>query len=569
MAARRARTVRGRYTAHFAFAPSMFRLACLLCLLLGASTPAAQSPAQVAVRVLAINDFHGHLAPPQGSVGNVAGQPAGGAAYLASHLARLRAGHPHHVFVSAGDLINASPFASALFQDEPTIEVMNRLGLTLNAVGNHEFDDGVAELQRMQAGGCHPRLGCAFRARFEGARFRFLAANVVRADRITRLFPAYEVLRFDGVAVAFIGLTLEGTRDLVNAAGIAGWEFHNEWQTVNALVPELRREGVEAIVLVVHQGGYSGGGHDECPGLSGPIVDILKKLDRAVDVVVSGHTHQAYNCVVDGRLVTSAGSYGRLVTRIDLTIDRASGDVIGARAANEVVSRDLPADPDVEAIITEALRAAAAHDRPAGSVAADLTRAGAFPQDIAAGASGESALGNVVADAQAWATRTAGAQIALMNPGGLRTDIEHAADGRVMFSQLFAVQPFSNTLVTVTLSGMQLAELLEQQFPGYRNAQTSMRVLQVSSGLSYVWSASASPGRRIRDLRVNQRPVDVHAQYRVTVNEFLLNGGDRFAALRNSRDAQMGPVDVEALEAYFQAHSPMQPPALGRIRRVP
>jgi 5'-nucleotidase len=547
----------------------MLRLACLLCLLLGASAPGAQPSAQVSVRLLAINDFHGHIEPPQGSAGSFAGRPAGGAAYLATHLARLRAGHSHHIFVSAGDLINASPFASALFQDEPTIEVMNRLGLALNAVGNHEFDEGVEELRRVQAGGCHPRLGCAFRQQFEGARFRFLAANLLRADNGTRLFPAYEVRHFDGVAVAFIGLTLQGTRDLVNATSIAGWEFGNEWQTVNALVPELQRQGVEAIVLLLHEGGYTSGGHDECPGLTGPITAILEKLDRAVDVVVSGHTHQAYNCVVDGRLVTAAGSYGRLLTRIDLTIDRASGDVVGARAANEVVTRDVSVDPGIDAIVNEAARAAAARDRLSGHVAADLARAGMLSRDIAAGASGESVLGNLVADAQLWATRAAGAQIALMNPGGLRADIERGADGRVMFSRLFAVHPFSNTLVTVTLSGAQLAELLEQQFPGYRNAQAWPRVLQVSSGLSYAWSESAAPGRRIRDLRLHRRPIEPQAQYRVTVNDFLLSGGDRFAALRQGRDVQAGPVDVEALEAYFQAHSPVQPPALGRIRRLP
>jgi len=547
----------------------MSRLVCLLCLLLGASAPAAQPSAQVSVRLLAINDFHGHIEPPQGSSGSFAGQPAGGAAYLAAHLARLRAGHAHHIFVSAGDLINASPFASALFQDEPTIEVMNRLGLAFNAVGNHEFDEGVDELRRMQAGGCHPRLGCTLRPRFEGARFRFLAANVVRAGDGARLFPAYEVRHFDGVAVAFVGLTLQGTRDLVNAAGIAGWEFRNEWQTVNALVPELQRQGVEAIVLLIHEGGYTSGGHDECPGLSGPIVAILDRLDRAVDVVISGHTHQAYNCVVDGRLVTSAGSYGRLVTRIDLAIDRASGEVVGTHAGNEVVTRGVRVEPGIEAIVNEAVRAAGVRDRLSGYVAADLVRAGMFSRDIAAGASGESVLGNLAADAQVWATRAAGAQIALMNPGGLRADIERDADGRVMFSELFAVHPFSNTLVTVTLSGAQLAELLEQQFPGYRNAQTTPRVLQISSGLSYAWSASAAPGRRIRDLRLHQRPVEPQAHYRVTVNDFLLHGGDRFAALRQGRDVQAGPVDVEALEAYFQAHSPVQPPALGRIRRLP
>lgn len=549
----------------------MLRSIVLLCLLLTGASVAADPPDQVKVRVLAINDFHGHIEPPQGPSGSLAGQPAGGAAFLATHLQRLRAGSPHTVFVSAGDLINASPFASALFQDEPTIEVMNRMGLALNAVGNHEFDEGVDELRRMQAGGCHPRLGCRFRPQFEGARFRFLAANVARVKDGTRLFPAYEVLEFDGVKIGFIGVTLRATGTLVNAKGIAGWEFHNEWQTVNALVPQLRALGVAAIVLLIHEGGYASGGHNECPALSGPIVEILAKLDRAVDVVVSGHTHQAYNCRIGGRIVTSAGSFGRLVTRIDLTLDRSSGNVVSAEATNEIVSREFPPEGGVAAVVNDAAQAAATRDRLSGHVVDDLLRTGIFFQDIAAGGSGESVLGNLVADAHLWATRepgAGGAQVALMNPGGLRADILRGADGRVMFSQLFAVHPFSNTLVTVTLTGAQLEELLEQQFPGHRNAQSSARVLQVSNGFSYAWSDAAPPGQRVSDMRLHGHPVEPNARYRVTVNDFLLGGGDRFAVLKEGTDGHVGPLDVEALESYFRAHRSVAAPDLGRIRRL-
>jgi 5'-nucleotidase len=550
------------------------RVFCLLLLLAASVAAHAAHPEAdiVPLRILAINDFHGHLEPPEGSAGIIDGKPAGGAAFLAAHLRRLRSEARHHVFVSAGDMVNASPYVSALFDDEPTVEAMNRMGLALAAVGNHEFDDGVQELLRLQRGGCHPRRGCRFGEHFAGARFGFLAANVVRAHDGETLFPAYEILDYDGVRVAFIGLTLQGTGWMVNARGIQGWTFKNEAEVVNTLVPELEARGVRAIVLVIHQGGYAGGGADQCPQLTGPIVGILDRLHPGVDVVISGHTHQAYNCLVDGRPVTSAGSFGRVVTRIDLSLDRNTGDVVQADARNVIVSRDLAKDEDVDSVVRSAAAAAAAQDRAAGEIRGDLARAGMFPPEIAAGSTGESVLGNLVADAQLWATRDAphgGAQIAFMNPGGLRTDLQRTGDGRVRFSQLFALQPFSNALATVTLTGAQIRELLEQQFPGHGNGQNAPRVLQVSHGFTYAWSAAAPAGQRVRDARLHGRPLEPGATYRVTVNDFLLSGGDRFGVLKAAQDIDIGPLDIEALEAYLHAFSPIEPPTLGRVRRVP
>jgi 5'-nucleotidase len=551
---------------------SLLRVLCLLLTLPIAAHAASPEADLVQLRILAINDFHGHLEPPAGPAGAIDGKPAGGAAYLAAHLRRLRSQAQHHVFVSAGDLVNASPYVSALFDDDPTIEAMNRMGLAFNAVGNHEFDDGVEELVRLQRGGCHPKRGCRFSERFAGARFRFLAANVVRDSDGQTLFPAYEVVEYDGVPVAFIGLTLQGTAAMVNARGIRGWTFRDEAETVNALVTELEARGVRAIVLVIHQGGYTGGAVNECPQLGGPIGSILERLHRGVDVVISGHTHQAYTCMVEGRSVTSAGSYGRVVTRIDLSLERRRKDVVRIDARNEIVTRDIPPDENVEDVVRLAAAAAAAQDRAAGEIRGDLTRAGMFPPEIAGGSTGESVLGNLVSDAQLWATRDAprGApQIAFMNPGGLRTDLTRGSDGHIRFSQLFALQPFSNALATVTLSGAQILELLEQQFPGHGNAQNAPRVLQVSHGFTYAWSSSAPPGQRVRDVRLNEKPLDSGASYRVTVNEFLLSGGDRFAVLQDAQDIDIGPLDVEALEAYFRSFSPLDPPPLGRVRRVP
>ncbi len=546
----------------------MLRVVCFLLLLalsVGLPPGIAAAAESVRVRVLAINDFHGQLEAPRRSADTSDRSPLGGAAYLAAHVRRLAAQHPHHVFVAAGDLINASPFPSALFQDEPTIEAMNVMGLAVNGVGNHEFDEGVGELLRMQRGGCHDRFGCRFRPRFDGARFRFLAANVLSARDGTSLFPPYELIAFGGVRIAFVGVTLQGTAGLVNAKGIAGWRFDAPWRSVNALVPALRAQGVEAIVVLLHEGGYAGGGANDCPALSGPVRSIIARMDAAVDAIVTGHTHQRYNCVIDGRPVTSAGSAGQFVTRIDLDIDARTGHVLAAQAYNEAVTHDIPPDPEVAAIVEDTVRVSDRHDRVVGTLAQDIRRTGAFPVDIAQGGSGESPLGNLIADAQLWATRTAGAQIALTNPGGLRADLQSSGDGRLLFSDLFAAQPFSNHLVTLSLTGAQLRQLLERQFD---RAGRSPRVLQISQGLRYSWRAGAPPGKRVHDVRFHGRPLAPNKIYRVTVNDYLLGAGSRFAVLDAAGERVVGPLDVEALEAYAGAHDPLVAPALGRIRRL-
>jgi 5'-nucleotidase len=482
----------------------------------------------------------------------------GGISYLARHLADLRARDPKNtLIVSAGDLIGASPLVSALFHDEPTIEAMNLTGLQLSAVGNHEFDEGATELQRMRSGGCHPVDGCQDGTPFEGARFQFLAANVVDAQGAT-LFPAYALREFEGVKVAFIGMTLKGTPEIVSSAGIAGLQFKDEAQTVNALVPELRKQGVRAIVVLVHEGGFQTGLYDGCEGISGPIVDIVHRLDPEVDIVASAHTHLAYNCVIDGKRVTSAASYGRLFTDIELVLDTASGDVVESSAHNVLVTRDVEGVPEVQALVDryDAL-AAPLRDRVLGRVTAPLRQPNekAWP-------SGESTLGNVIADAQLAATKDAGAQVAFMNPGGIRGDLD---TGDVTYGEAFTLQPFGNALVTVTLTGAQLRTLLEAQWEG-----TPVRILQPSHGFSYMWKASAPVGQKVdpASLRLNGAPVDPAGHYRVTVNSFLAGGGDGFRVLAEGTERQGGMVDVDALEAWLKAHSPLSPPETNRITRV-
>ena len=528
-----------------------------------------QTTTPVDLRILAINDFHGNLQPPPGGIritdpadkARSIMVPAGGAEHMATLVKQLREGHSNTIFVAAGDLIGASPFLSAMFHDEPTVEALSMMGLELASVGNHEFDEGVTELLRMQNGGCHPTDGCQGPHRFEGARFRYLAANSIEARTGKTILPPYDIRTFDGVPVAFIGLTLKGTAGIVSPAGIAGIAFNDEAETVNAQVAELKARGVEAIVVLIHEGGTPAGDYNECPGISGPIVDIVKKFDKAVDVVVSGHTHRAYICEIDGRLVTSADKYGTLVTAIDLKLDPVTRDVVSAKADNAIVRTSLAKAPEQSQLILSYDKLAAPiAGRPAGSVTETLSRT--------PNAAGESALGDIIADAQLAATaseKAGGAVIALTNPGGIRSDIARKEDGAVSYGEVFAAQPFRNQLVTMTLTGEQIRQALEQQWTDPNRP----RILQISRGLSYGWDNARPDGERILagSLSLNGRPIDPAASYRVTVNNYLAVGGDGFTALIG-KDPLTGIYDVDALYAYFQANSPLSPPPSGRITRT-
>jgi 5'-nucleotidase len=551
-----------------------FALVIFLTIIVSATAPPAiaQTPSPVDLTILAINDFHGNLRPPPGGITiddpadktRKISVAAGGAEHMATLVKQLRAGKANSVFVAAGDLIGASPFLSALFHDEPTIESLSMMGLQIAAVGNHEFDEGQDELLRMQNGGCHPVDGCQGPHPFMGATFQYLAASTIESRTGRPVLPPYEIKSFEGVPVAFIGLTLKGTPGLVSPPGIAGLTFQDEAETVNALVPELKARGVEAIVVLIHEGGLPSGDYNECPGISGPIVDIVKKFDRAVDVVVSGHTHRAYTCQIDGRLVTSGDKYGTLVTAIDLRLDRTSRDVIRASANNIIVRiADYTADPAQTALLAAYDKVAAPiAGRPAGSVTATLSR---LPDMT----TGESPLGDIIADAHLAATRAetdGSAVIAMTNPGGIRADIEHKPDGQVSYGDVFAAQPFRNQLVTLTLTGSQIKGVLEQQW----RDPNRPRILQVSAGFSYAWDNAAMSGNRIVPDRMtlNGQRIDPAAAYRVTVNQFLAVGGDGFTALKEGTLPRVGPYDVDALNAYFGANSPVTPLAPGRIFRM-
>lgn len=529
------------------------RTLALLLITLGLVACATPPTGPVTVQVLAINDFHGHLQPPPGGFrqpdpaqpGRSLSTPAGGIAHLATAVREAMAASPHSLFVAAGDLIGASPLISALAQDRPTVDLLSRIGLVASAVGNHEFDRGAAALLALQ----------------REASFQWLAASTVDTRTGRTILPAYTVRRFDGIDVAFIGLTLAATPSIVAADGVAGLEFRDEAQTVNALVPELRARGIEAIVLLIHEGGFPAQGPNDCPALSGPITQIVPKLDRAVDVVISGHTHRAYNCRIDGRLVTSADRYGTVLSKIRLTLDPRTRDISDAQADNMVVATErFAADPRIAAAVAayaEQVRPLA--ERPVGQLAQVLVNE--------VDATGEMPAGRLIADAQLAATAApaaGGALIALMNPGGVRAPLRPRADGMLTFGDLFAAQPFYNNLVTMTLSGAELQALLERQWAG----QPAPRVLQVSQGFGYTWDAARPPGQRIvpGSLRLHGRAIAADEPLRITVNSFLAAGGDLFDGFKAGRDRRTGVMDLDALETHVRGGAVPDPaPRLQRM----
>jgi 5'-nucleotidase len=554
-------------------------------LALAPTAGAAGKEKDTIVQLLAINDFHGNLQPPSGSSGRIAVGPggatvnAGGVEYLATWIKSLRTTNPNTITIGAGDLIGASPLISGLFHDEPTIESMNALGLDVTGVGNHEFDEGIAELLRMQFGnqlggnGCHPVDGCQDGTPFGGSLFQYLAANVFYEHTNNTILPPYEIHKIGNAKIAFIGLTLEGTPLIVTPAGVAGLEFRPEVPTINNLVAKLRAEqGVRSFVVLIHQGGFQNApfplgyqDSDRCDNFRGDIVPIVNGLSNDVDVVVSAHTHQPYICRINGKLVTSASSFGRLITDIDLRIDHQTKDIVSATAHNVIVTRDVAKDADQTAIINkyDALSGPIAN-RVVGSQTADILRV-ATP-------AGETALGDVIADAQLASTSPTdfgGAVVAFMNPGGIRADLICSAPcsattpAPVTYNQLFTVQPFNNVMTVKTMTGDMIYRLLEQQFTGANG------ILQVSNGFAYTWSPTQVPHVIDGSVKINGVAVDKTATYRVAMNNFLAGGGDGFTVFNEGTNPLGGEIDLDAAVNYFMHNSPVSPGPQNRITQIP
>jgi 5'-nucleotidase len=570
------------------------------------------------LQLLAINDLHGHLAPntpgtiqvgccnptfiPNTQTQNGWTQktvPAGGISFLATHIKSLRQGHPNSVTVGAGDLIGASPLVSALFHDEPTIEALNSIGMGVSGVGNHEFDEGLDELERMRYGsqrggnGCHPDDGCQDGTPFGGSVFEYLAANVFLEGTNETIFPPYEVRRVGNVKVAFIGLTFEGTPTVVTPSAIEGLEFEPEVETVNTLVDELRDEqGVKAFVVLLHQGGAQsppapppfpgkepkGNEYTDvnrCVNFNGPDMrSIAEGLDPLVKVIVSAHTHQPYVCRMSHKLVTSASSFGRVVTEVNLKISHESGRILKARAVNHIVTQDVTPDAAAQAIL-EKYRTLSAplENRVIGSITADIRSGRDNPSGT--NAAGEQPMGDVIADAMLEATSPSdfgGAVAAFMNSGGVRAGLfvnppsGGEQPGEVTYGEAFTVQPFGNTLVVKTCTGQQVYDVLNQQ---YNNpAAGSNRIMLPSANVHYQWTTAGGPHVVDGSVTFGGTPVSKTASYRIAVNNFMADGGDGYTVFRSCTEPLGGEVDLDAFARYLGAHQPVAPPALNRIEKV-
>ncbi|MEE1791326.1 bifunctional metallophosphatase/5'-nucleotidase [Streptomyces sp. BE308] len=552
-------------------------------------------PRTVDVQLLSFNDLHGNLEPPAGSAGTVSetqadgtvkSVPAGGVEYLATSLRKAREGNRYSVTAAGGDMVGASPLLSGLFHDEPTIEALNGLDLDVTSVGNHEFDEGATELARLQNGGCHPTEGCYEKGKkFKGADFPYLAANVTKEKTGKPLLKPYTVWKKNGVKIGFIGVTLEGTPNIVTANGVKGLKFHDEVETINKYARELDRKGVKSIVALIHEGGapastsynYDCDSPGAGDGISGPIVDIAKGITPKVDALVTGHTHQAYVCTIPDpagkpRMVTSASSFGKVYTDTTLTYDRRTKDIVrtSVKSANHVVSREQSKATDMTKLIARwnALAAPIAN-RPQGWITADINGRGSTAP--------EKPLGNLIADAQLEGLAPAdkgGAQVAFMNPGGIRSDLVHKAsgsegDGVVTYGEAFTVQPFTNMMNVVDLTGAQLVEALQQQVSGSNEA--SPKILQVSRGLTYTLDMTKTGAARVvtDTIKLDGAAIDPAKSYRVAMNEFLAGGGDGFAALGQGTNKLVGASDLDVFNTYLAAHStataPLAPPATDRI----
>ncbi|MHA5052316.1 bifunctional metallophosphatase/5'-nucleotidase [Streptomyces sp. SD15] len=546
------------------------------------------------VQLLSFNDLHGNLEPPSGSSGRVTEVHedgttetinAGGVEYLATHLRQARTGNKYSITAAAGDMVGASPLISGLFHDEPTIDALNGLDLDVSSVGNHEFDEGAKELARLQNGGCHPTDGCYDDSeKFSGADFPYLAANVTNEKTGKPILKPYWVWKKNGVKVGFIGVTLEGTPNIVSADGVKGLKFGDEVATINKYAKELQKQGVKSIVALIHEGGapastaynYDCDSPGAGDGISGPIVDIAKNVTPAVDALVTGHTHQAYACTIADpagkpRMVTSAASFGRLYTDTTLTYDRWTGDIArtAVKSANHVVTRDVAAATDMTGLISKwkALAAPIA-SRPIGYIAGEIGNTGT-----------ESPLGDMIADAQLAYAKSldAEADLAVMNPGGIRSGLTYAAsgaegDGVVTYGEAYTVQPFANTVNLVDLTGAQVITALQQQVSGLNEG--APKILQISKGLTYTLDLTKTGAARVvaDSVKLNGTAIDPAASYRVAMNSFLAGGGDGFAALGQGTNVLVGGDDLAAFEAYLTANSsataPYPVPTADRITIV-
>jgi 5'-nucleotidase len=529
------------------------------------SAPDAHAAPTIDIQILATNDFHGRIQNDTGSL-------TAGAAVMAGAVKQLRAANPNTVFAAAGDLIGASTFESFIAHDKPTIDAMNEAGLDVSSVGNHEFDQGYNDLVN--------RVMAPYNAStnpFGGASWKYLGANVRFKTSNNPALPRTWTKTFGSVKVGFVGAVTEHLPELVSPSGIADIKVTDVVDEVNTAADNLKAQGADLVIMLVHEGAPM----TDCTqiGNLGPDTDfgsIITGVDDNVDAIVSGHTHLEYNCHFpvpgwDGRPVTdrpvvSAGQYAVGLNQLVFTVDEATGEVVAQtqnvlhlKAANGGPF-NYPVDPATDTIV----QAAVANAAVLGAVKLGNLGGAFFRGKLADGTTenrgAESTLGNLVAEVQKWATRnpeSGSAQIAFMNPGGLRQDMTGTGTGPfprdLTYQQAAVVQPFANTLVNMRLTGAQIKKVLEQQWqPG--GASRPFLKLGISKGFTYTFDDSKPVGSRITGMWLDGTAINPATVYSVTVNSFLASGGDNFLELNNGASKHdTGQTDLQAMVAYMAA----------------
>lgn len=534
--------------------------------------PAPILSAVTELSIFSINDFHGHIQPksptplmprlPDPKTGEIKPQAAGGAAYLATVLNGLRAQRPNSVFVAAGDLMGASPQLSSLLADEPTLSALSAMGLDASSLGNHDLDAGLTELLRKTRGECGA-TGCLW-PEFKGAAFPYLAVNMLDAETGKTILPTHKIVTVGGLKIALVGAVTRDTPKVIVAKAIRGLKFVDEADSMNALIPQLRAEGAQLLVAIMHEGAVTEGPANDpsyaCEGLRGRGIDVAQRLDPAYGIIISGHTHNAYTCKINGRLLVQAGSFGGWITESRLSVN-AAGQVLDAQAINYPVlqATNVPNPAFVALVQRAAMLTDTVRNRPINTLTSGAVRNPVAPY-------GDSTLGNLITDAQlAYAKRRGVADVAMINSGGIRADLTVETGKPVTLSDLFAIQPFSNELIVMTLTGAQLRDVVLRQLP---KTSAPRRFAQVSNNFRFVWSQAADGTPKLESLTLDGQPLVDTKDYRVVVNNFMAEGGDDLSVFRQGRDKVNLGVDLDALVEWVaenpKAVEQIQP---GRIVR--
>ncbi|NVO67171.1 bifunctional metallophosphatase/5'-nucleotidase [Methanofollis tationis] len=544
--------------------------AVLVCILLFlVALPYQVQPAPVHVQVLAVNDFHGQVSAGQ----KLDCEAAGSAPVLASYLeaALVDDGAAATLIALPGDVVGASPPESGLLLDEPTMLFFNALAedspggpyTMIATFGNHEFDKGTEELMRKIEGGNGATNITHLVDPYPGSNMTFVSSNVLWEANGTPLVDPCVILDAGGVRIAFIGADTVETPTIQKQANLEGVVFEDEATSINRYVPEIQQAGVHAIVVLLHEGGeqeaYDGPTGDGGT-VTGRVTEIVAALDPDVDVVLSAHTHAFTNAYLENAgknpvLVTQAYSYSRAFADVDLFIDPVSGDIVEKSAEIVRAYADRPPgttpDPEASAFLAAVEETVGPMtERIVTTAQADITR-----EQTGAG---ECALGNLVADGQRAAM---GTEIAFVTTGSLRADI---AKGNVTWGDLYAVQPFSSSVLSMTLTGAEVEDALERQW----EAPLPPHNLAVS-GLSYTYDDEKPAGERVTAVLVNGTPIDPAANYTAAMVDFLAGGGDSYTVFTNGTDIVYGPVDVDALVSYMRTlPAPVEVRELTRIAKT-